>query len=195
MALDYKSRPTNGASTDAGCRELVRRIALHALRLLMAAGVACGGPGPRGVERETRAIDDRLTAGDYQVALRLATDLHERAARRYGSESMDLARVEDRLVPALVKNGRGGTAEALRVAEHAMGVEEAALGRDHVETTRAMHNLAPGSTGSRRVQRRTRFAHACARDPAPGAGRQQERGGQPRPGGAIPDSPEALRRG
>jgi CHAT domain-containing protein len=76
------------------------------------------------------------------VALRLATDLHERAARRSGSESMDLARVEDRLVPALVKNGRSGTPEALRVAEHAMGVEEVALGRDHVETTRAMHNLA-----------------------------------------------------
>ena len=76
------------------------------------------------------------------MALRLATDLHERATRRYGSESMDLARVEDRLVAALVKNGKGGTAEALRTAEHAMGVEEAALGRDHVETTRAMHNLA-----------------------------------------------------
>jgi CHAT domain-containing protein len=55
---------------------------------------------------------------------------------------MDLARVEDRLVAALVKNGRGGTPEALRVAEHAMGVEEVALGRDHVETTRAMHSLA-----------------------------------------------------
>ena len=89
-----------------------------------------------------RAIDDRLTAGDYQVALRLATDLHERATRRHGSESIDLARVEDRLVAALVKNGKGGTAEALRTAEHAIGVKEAALGRDHVETTRAMHNLA-----------------------------------------------------
>jgi hypothetical protein len=50
--------------------------------------------------------------------------------------------VEDRLVAALVKNGRGGTADALRIAEHALGVEEAALGRDAVETTRAMHNLA-----------------------------------------------------
>jgi hypothetical protein len=65
---------------------------------------------------------------DYHVALRLATDLRQRVARRYGSESMDLARVEDRLVAALVKNGRGGTPEALRVAEHAMGVEEVALG-------------------------------------------------------------------
>ena len=126
-----------------GCRQFVRRIALHALPVFLAAGVACGGPwSAGGIERETRAIDDRLTAGDYQVALRLATDLHERAARRYGSESMDLARVEDRLVAALVKNGKGGTPEALRVAEHAMGVEEVALGRDHVETTRAMHNLA-----------------------------------------------------
>ena len=103
--------------------------------------IACGSPAGN-VERETRAIDDRLTAGDYQVALRLAADLHERTARRSGSESMDLARVEDRLVAALVKNGRGGTAEALRVAEHAVAVEEAALGRDHVETTQAVHNLA-----------------------------------------------------
>jgi CHAT domain-containing protein/tetratricopeptide (TPR) repeat protein len=83
-----------------------------------------------------------LIAGDYQVALRVATDLHERTARSYGSESMALARVEDRLVAALVKNGRGGTAETLRVAAHAIGIEEAALGPDHVETTRAMHNLA-----------------------------------------------------
>ena len=43
---------------------------------------------------------------------------------------------------ALVKNGKGGTADALSMALHAMGVEEAALGRNHVETTRAMHNLA-----------------------------------------------------
>ena len=128
MALDYKSRLTQRSPPSL---------------LLLVAGVACGGPwSAGGVERETRAIDDRLTAGDYQVALRLATDLHERAARRYGSESVDLARVEDWLVAALVKNGRGGTAEALRMAEHAMGVEEASLGRDHVETTRAMHNLA-----------------------------------------------------
>ena len=111
MALDYKSRLTIGASTDAGCRDAFAVSRLHALRLLLAAGVACGGPGSPGASSETsRAIDDRLTAGDYQVALRLATDLHERAARRYGSESMDLARVEDRLVAALVKNGRGGTA-------------------------------------------------------------------------------------
>ena len=143
MALEHKSQVTNGASTDTGCRELVRRIALHALRLLLAAGVACGGSwSSGGVEGETRAIDDRLTAGDYQVALRLATDLHERAARRYGPESMHLARVEDRLVLALVKNGKGGTADALSMALHAMGVEETALGRDHVETTRALHNLA-----------------------------------------------------
>ena len=143
MALDYKSRLTIGASTDAACRVLVRQIALHTLRLLLVTGVACGGPGSAGgVERETRAIDDRLTAGDYRVALRLATDLHERATRRYGSESIHLARVEDRLVAALLKNGKGGTVETLRTAEHAMGVEEAALGRDHVETTRAMHNLA-----------------------------------------------------
>ena len=143
MALDYKSRLTNGVSTDSACRDLVRRLALSALRLLLVAAVACGGPGPAGgVEREARAIDDRLTAGDYQVALRLATDLHERAAREYGSESVHLARVEERLVAALVKNGRGGTAQALSTAEHAMGVEEAAQGPDHVATTRAMHNLA-----------------------------------------------------
>jgi CHAT domain-containing protein len=139
--LDYTSRPTDGASTDASRRELVRRIEVHALRLLLAAGVACGGPAV-GVERESRAIDDRLTAGDYQVALRLATDLHERTARRSGSESMDLARLEDRLVAALIKNGKGGTTGALRMAEHAMRVEEGALGRDRVETTRAVHNLA-----------------------------------------------------
>jgi CHAT domain-containing protein len=143
MALDCKSRLIDGASADGGCREFVGRLARHALWLLLAASVACGRPlSGGGVERETRAIDDRLTAGDYQAALRLATDLHERASRRFGSESMDVARVEDRLVPALVKNGRGGTPEALRIAEHALGVEAAALGRDHVETTRAMHNLA-----------------------------------------------------
>ena len=142
MALDYKSRLTTGAFSGAGGQELVRRIARHVLRLLLTASVACGGSwSSGGVDGETRAIDDRLTAGDYQVALRLATDLHERAARRYGPESMDLARVEDRLVLALVKNGKGGTADALRLAEHAIGVEEAALGRDHVDTTRAMHNL------------------------------------------------------
>ena len=143
MALDYKSRLTTGAFSGAGGREFVRRIARHVLRLLLTVSVACGGSWSSGrVDGETRAIDDRLTAGDYQVALRLATDLHERAARRYGPESMDVARVEDRLVLALVKNGKGGTADALSMAVHAMGVEEAALGRNHVETTRAMHNLA-----------------------------------------------------
>jgi CHAT domain-containing protein len=142
MALHYKSRPTNGTSTDARRRrELVRRLALHAFQLLLASAAACGGPAG-GVERETRSIDDRLAAGDYRVALRLAADLHARTARRYGPESMDLARVEDRLVLGLIKNGKGGTADALSMAVHAMGVEEAALGRDHVETTRAMHNLA-----------------------------------------------------
>lgn len=143
MALDYRSRPTTQASTVAGCRERVRRIAPHVLTLLLVTGVACGGPrSAEDVDRETRAIDDLLTAGDYQAALRLAVDLHERATRRYGSESVNLARVEDRLVAAFVKNGRAGTAEALRIAEHALAVEEAALGRDHVESTRAMHNLA-----------------------------------------------------
>ena len=98
MALDFKSRLTTGAFSGAGGREFVRRIARHVLRLLLTASVACGGSwSSGGVDGETRAIDDRLTAGDYQVALRLATDLHERAARRYGPESMDLARVEDRL--------------------------------------------------------------------------------------------------
>jgi CHAT domain-containing protein len=143
MALDSTSRRTHRASTDTGCREFVHRIVWHALTLLLAAGVACGGRASVGdVDRETRRIDGRLAAGNYQVALQLATDLHERTARRYGSESMELARVEDRLVAALVKNGRGGTAETLRLAEHATGVEETALGRDHVDATRSMHNLA-----------------------------------------------------
>ena len=44
MALDYKSRLTTGAFSGAGGRELVRRIARHVLRLLLAASVACGGP-------------------------------------------------------------------------------------------------------------------------------------------------------
>ena len=110
MALDT-SRASPGASTDAGCRELARRIALHALRFSWPRASLVEVQVAGGVERETRAIDDRLTAGDYQVALRLATDLHERAARRYGSESMDLARVEDRLVAALSRTAR---AEPLR---------------------------------------------------------------------------------
>jgi CHAT domain-containing protein len=82
-----------------------------------------------------------LTAGDYQQALRLATDLHQRVLRQYRPESLEMARVENRLVAALIKNGRGGTAEALKIAEHALGVTEAALGREQLETTLSVHNL------------------------------------------------------
>jgi hypothetical protein len=92
MALDCSSRSTHRASTDARRREFVRRITPSILTLLLAAGVACGGQwSARDTERDTQGIDDRLAAGDYQEALRLATDLHERAARRYGAESIDLA--------------------------------------------------------------------------------------------------------
>ena len=42
---------------------------------------------------------------------------------------------------ALVKNGRGGTADALKIAEHALAVKEAGLGRDDVDLARTVHNL------------------------------------------------------
>ena len=139
MALEPRSRLTCLTAPDRW--ERVRRIAAVALALLVA-GVACGGPrSPGDVEREARALDDRLAAGDYQTALRLATDLHQRVATRYGSASVELARVEDRLVAALIKNGRGGTADALKIAEHALAVKEAALGRDDVDIARTVHNL------------------------------------------------------
>ena len=62
---------------------------------------------------------------------------------------------------ALVKNGKGGTADALRMAEHAIGVEEAALGRDHVETTRAMHNLGLVRLDRGEFNDAFDFVHAC----------------------------------
>ena len=139
MALEPRSRLT--CPTAAEGRERSRCIAVVALALLVA-GIACTGRLPAGdVEREARALDDRLAAGDYQTALRLVTDLYQRVAGRYGSESVELARIEDRLVAALVKNGRGGTAEALKIAEHALAVKKAALGREDLDFARTVHNL------------------------------------------------------
>ena len=54
---------------------------------------------------------------------------------------MELAQLEDLLVTALVKGGKGGTAQALARAEHARQVKEAALGPDHVETASSLHSL------------------------------------------------------
>ena len=134
--------------------------------------VTCGGPRSRqDVDADTRAINDRLIAGDYREAERLAADARDRVSRSDGAESLELARLEDLLVTALVKGGRGGTAQALALAEHARQVKEAALGRDHIETARPCIPR-PGSTVSRRVQRRPRPAYARARNPAHVTGRR-----------------------
>ena len=42
---------------------------------------------------------------------------------------------------AMIKNGKGATAESLAVAEHALRVKEAALGREHLESARSLHGL------------------------------------------------------
>ena len=194
MALEPRSRltcPTGGGRSGAQLAASRWSRSHFSSRASLVAGRLPAGD----VEREARALDDRLAAGDYQTALRLVTDLHQRVAGRYGSESVELARVEDRLVAALVKNGRGGTADALKIAEHALAVKEAALGRDDVDTRPDRAQPGADSTGSGRVQRRTGLAHARARDPAQVAGRRRERCGQPRPRGALPHSAETLRRG
>ena len=106
-----------------------RGIALGALTLALVLTVTCGGPRSRqDVDADTRAINDRLIAGDYREAERLAADARDCVSRSDGAESLELARLEDLLVTALVKGGRGGMAQALALAEHARQVKEAALG-------------------------------------------------------------------
>src|SRR5688572_27572501 len=119
-----------------------RGIALGALTLGLVLVVTCGGPRSRqDVDADARAINDRLIAGDYREAERFAADARDRVSRSHGAESVELARLEDLLVTALVKGGKGGMAQALALAEHARQVKEAALGPDHVETASTLHAL------------------------------------------------------
>ena len=119
-----------------------RGIAHGALTATLVLVVACGGPwSRRDAVADLRAINDRLIDGDYREAERLATEACDRASRSDGTNSVELARREDLLVTALVKGGKGGTAQALARAEHAKQVKEAALGLDHVETTATLHAL------------------------------------------------------
>jgi len=117
-------------------------IGLGALTLVLVAVVACGGPRLQtDVDADIRAINDHMIAGDYREAERLAADAGNRVSMSLGADSAEFARFEDLLVAALVKGGKGGTAQALSVAEHARRVKEAALGPDHVQTAPTLHNL------------------------------------------------------
>lgn len=117
-------------------------IAAGALALVLVAVVACGGVrSGHDVDEVAGAIIDRLAAGDYREAERLATDACDRVSRSRGAESVEFARLQDLLVTALVKNGKGGTTEALTAAEHALRVKEGALGRDASGVADTLHNL------------------------------------------------------
>src|SRR5262245_62138893 len=106
--MDHQGQPLSRASPGRDSSEGAPRIAGSALALLLTAVVACGHPtSQKEVDEEIRAINDRLTAGDYRAAERLADEACDRVSHSSGAESVEFARLQGLLVTALVKGGKG----------------------------------------------------------------------------------------
>jgi len=118
----------------------VRRSLSVGCALLCSLARASASQGPA-EPSQLAAVRQALAGGAYADAERAARSLASAVEADHGSESLEMARVQDALVEALVRNGHAGTPETLALAERAVALKERMFGRDHVETASSLHNL------------------------------------------------------
>ena len=87
------------------------------------------------------AVRQALARGAYADAERDARSLAAAIDSDQSGEVLELARVQDVLVEALVRNGHAGAPDTLALAKRAVAAKERTFGRDHVETAVSLHNL------------------------------------------------------
>jgi CHAT domain-containing protein len=91
--------------------------------------------------RDLAELQRSLEGGSYAEVERRAAQLCARFESEYGLTSLELARAQDLLVSALVKNGKAGAPTTLALAEHVLRVKEQILARDDPEIALSLHGL------------------------------------------------------
>ena len=91
----------------------------------------------QGLER----VRAKLERGAYADAEADARQLNSAAVVAFGSESIEVARVGDVIVEALIRNGRSGLPSTLAFAENVVKDKERHQGVNDTETALSLHNL------------------------------------------------------
>lgn len=138
--LDWLSKTGQRVST------LSRQTPLLSVRLILASCVACvvsaSAPQERvDVAASAEAVRTALDAGHYVDADHLASGLVKRFEGEYGRESIEAARASDRLVEALLRNGKAGAADTLTLSERVVRLKERLLGREDADLAVSLDNL------------------------------------------------------
>jgi CHAT domain-containing protein/tetratricopeptide (TPR) repeat protein len=121
---------------------LAVRVPPGVLVVLCVLSVADGRTSGQANATPTREhVQDALARGAYAEAERAAAELCARVEEQHGALSLDLAKAQDLLVEALLKNGRAAAPSTLALAERVVEVKERNAGSDHLETAAALHNL------------------------------------------------------
>src|SRR5262245_27728306 len=81
-----------------------------------------------------------LQAGTYEQAVKDARTLIAQTTRRFDPDSLEIARLSDLLVEALVKNGESAAQSTFEAAERAVAIKRARAGPEHLETAASMRN-------------------------------------------------------
>ena len=71
----------------------------------------------------------------------MAAEVSARVHEESGAESIEVARAQDLVVEALLKNGHAGAPGTLALAERVVRLKEQRAGPDHPETASSLHNL------------------------------------------------------
>lgn len=88
----------------------------------------------------------------FAEAAEMGRPLLELAEREHGAESLEVARVLDRYLPALLNLGLGNTPEVLALAQRAVSIREQALGPDHPDLAAALYTQARLYLGQGRLE-------------------------------------------
>jgi len=87
----------------------------------------------------------------FAEAAEIGRPLLERAEREHGAQSLEVARVLDRYLPALLNLGLGNTPEVRALAERAVSIREQALGPDHPDLAAALYTQGRLELGQGRL--------------------------------------------
>jgi CHAT domain-containing protein/tetratricopeptide (TPR) repeat protein len=120
------------------------KLAGGAVCLAAAAALLPVDPAPQTPAPAVQSIEHvraSLESGAYDEAESLARQLHASVAATYPSDSIELSRAGDVLVEALIRNGRGGEAGTLALAESIQRAKENRADPDDLEVARSVYNL------------------------------------------------------
>jgi CHAT domain-containing protein/tetratricopeptide (TPR) repeat protein len=113
----------------------------------LAAALAAAYIGLSAFQIETRTANSAdaealLVAGQYELAEVEARAAVEAQRVAHGDRALEVATASDLLVRVLVLNGRGAFEDTLALAQRAVDIKEARLGRDHLDLAPSLTNLA-----------------------------------------------------